>query len=247
MDSLQIIPPSAPVIIAALSIVFLLIAIYYARPWLAGVIGNARIERELGLLRKKGATVMDHIQLTTKHGEPIHIDHLIVTNAQIIAISTLGYTGDIMGSIRASMWTQEMAQGSHRFPNPIKNHEVILHTIQSVLGERLKIRAISAFTAGRLHTDSKDIVPAAECARAMHAAVEGVTTGSKQQWATNIIRNIALTGVDSKAEKERAFIARQGNEAHLEVARHTMIASAVLMLLAIALAGIRLTVQHSLF
>jgi len=246
MDVIELIHPNMPIIVAAASMLFMLAAALYARPWIAGVISSARIHRELNLLRKKGATVMDHIQLVTKTGDVIHIDHLIVTNAQVIAISTLGYSGDIMGSIRASTWVQETAQGSHRFPNPLKNHETIIHTIQSALGDRLRIRAISAFTAGHLHSDSKDVVAAGECAKAMHAAIEGVTTGAKQQWAANIIGNIALTGGESKMEKERAFIARQGNETHFRIARYAIMTSALLMLIAMILATVRAAAIHGL-
>jgi len=246
MDVLELIHPNTPVVMASVSIVLMLIAAFYARPWVAGVISSARIHRELSRLRKKGATVMDHIQLVSRTGDVVHIDHLVITNAQVIAISTLGYSGDIMGSIRASTWVQETAQGSHRFPNPLKNHETILHTIQSALGNRLKVRAISAFTAGRLHSDSKDVVAAGECAKAMHAAIEGVTTGAKQQWAANIIGNIALTGGESKAEKERAFIARQGNETHLKIARYTISLSALLMLIAMIVAAVRAAAVHGL-
>jgi hypothetical protein len=246
MDLSQFIDPNIPVILAAISMTTLFLAIYLARPWLAGMIGNARIERELGRLKKKGATVMNHIQLATKAGDVIHIDHLVITNAQVIAITTLGYSGEIMGSVRASTWVQETAQGSQRIPNPLIHHQEIVRTIQSALGDRIKIRAISAFTAGNLSTDSKEIVQAAACAKAMHAAVESVTTGAKQQWAANILRNITLTNVDSKVEKERAFIARQGNESQLKNARTLMLTSLFFMLLAITLAGLRLAVGHGL-
>jgi len=244
MDAAQLIPPFMPVITAALSILILLLAAYLGSPWLAGIIGNARIHRELGLLKKKGATVLNHIQLPTKTGDIIHIDHIIITNAQVIAISTLGYSGEIMGSIRSPMWTQETSQGSNRIPNPLKEHELILQTIEGALGTRLKTRAISAFTAARLSTDARDIVHASTCAKAMHAAVEGITTGPKQEWAANIIRNVALTGKDSQAEKERAFISRQGNESRFNNARYMLIASAALMIAAIILAVLRSAATH---
>jgi hypothetical protein len=247
MDSIQLIHPETPLIMASASILFLLIALYYARPWLAGVIGNARIQRELGLLKKKGAIVMNHIQLPTKKGTVIHIDHLIITNAQLIAISTLGYSGEILGSVRSATWMQETAQGRHRFTNPLRHHEMVQQTIHSFLGSRLKIRTISAFTAGHLRgTDSRDVVTAAECAKAIHAAIEGITTGAKQHWAANIIRNITLADADSRAEKERAFIARQGNEKHFKIARYMLAVSTVLMLLAIIVAGIHLASNHGL-
>lgn len=242
----QLVHPNTPIILTALSILLLLVSAYYARPWLAGIIGNARIHRELSLLSKKGATVLNQLQLATKTGDVVHIDHLIITNAQVIAISALGYFGEIMGSIRSSVWTQETSQGSNRIPSPLKEHELILQTIQSTLGTRLKIRAISAFTAGKVSSDSKDVVAAATCAKAMHAAIEGVTTGAKQQWAANIIRNIALAGKDSKIAQERAFLAKQGSEAQLKSARHLLIGSALLMLLAVIMAGIRLAALHGL-
>lgn len=241
MDGILLIHPTTPVILAAASFIFLFFSAFYARPWLAGVIGSSRIQRQLNLLRKKGAIVMNHIQLPTKKGEVLHIDHLIVTDAQIIAISTLGYSGEILGSIRAATWIQETSQGRHRFPNPIRHHEVVQQTIRSILGDRLKIRTISAFTAGHLHgTSSRDVVPAAECAQAMHAAIEGVTTGKKQSWAANIIRNVTLTDTGDSAGKGRDFISRQGNEKHLKIARYLVVGSAVFMLIAVTLAGLRL-------
>lgn len=246
MDAAQLIHPNLPIIVAGTSILLLSLATYFGSPWLAGILGKARIERELGLLRKKGATVLHHIQLPTKTGDLVHIDHLIITNAQVIAISTLGYFGEIMGSIRSSVWTQETAQGSNRIPSPLKEHDLILQTIHGALGTRLKVRAISALTAGKVRSDSKDIVAAATCARAMHAAVDGVTTGAKQEWASNIIRNVSLSGRESEIEKEKAFIARQGNESHFKSARYLLVISATLMLLAMALAGLRLAATHGL-
>jgi len=247
MDSMQYIHPNTPVIMAVLSIVLLLVAIYYAKPWLIGLIGSNRIQKELSALQKKGAIVMNHIQLTTKQGELIHIDHLIITNSQMIAVSILGYSGEIMGSIRASSWTQETANGSHRFANPLKNHEAITATIQGALGDRMQVKAITAFTAGNLHTESEEVLSASSCAGVLHAAIEENTAGAKQQWAQNILRNIALAGADSKIEKERAFLVRQGSEQQLQLARVSMGMSSLLMLLAIILAGIRAAAQHGFF
>lgn len=247
MDAMQYIHPYTPILMAVISILLLLATIYYARPWLAGMIGSNRIQRELSQLEKKGATVMNHIQLTTKLGDVLHLDHLIITNKQVICVSTLGYSGEIMGSIRASSWTQETSQGSHRFANPLRNHELITSTIESALGNKLEIKAISAFTAGNVQVDSEEVATATQCAKTLHAAIEEGASGPKQQWASNILRNIALTGADSKRERELAFIARQGNEQHLKISRYTMTSSALLMLLAIILAGVRLAAQHGLF
>jgi len=247
MDSMQYIHPYTPILMAIISMLLLLATIYYAKPWLLGLIGSSRIQKQLGELAKKGATVMNHIQLTTKLGDVLHLDHLIITNKQVICVSTLGYSGEIMGSIRGSTWTQETSQGSHRFPNPILNHELIKNTIQSALGNKLEVKTISAFTAGNLHVDSREVATATECAETLHEAIEEGATGSKQQWASNILRNIALTGADSKRERELAFIARQGNERQLKVSRYAMGSSALLMLLAIILAGIRSAAQHGLF
>mgnify|MGYP005845570463 CR=1 FL=1 len=247
MDNIQHIHPYTPILMAVISILLLLATIYYAKPWLLGMIGSSRIQKKLSELAKKGATVMNHIQLTTRQGDVLHLDHLIITNTQVICVSILGYAGEIMGSIRASTWTQETSQGSHRFPNPIKHHETIKNTIQAALGDKLEVKAISAFTAGNLHTDSDEVTTAAQCAETLHSAIEEGASGSKQQWASNILRNIALTGADSKRERELAFIARQGNEQQLKISRYTMGTSALLMLVAVILAGIRSAAQHGLF
>ncbi|MCF7820829.1 MAG: NERD domain-containing protein [Mariprofundaceae bacterium] len=245
MDVIQIIPAAAPVILGVLSVILLTSSTWFARPWLAGVIGKARIERELNLLRKKGATVLNNLLLADNKGEVIHIDHLIITNAQIFAISTLGYSGEILGSVRGATWIQETRQGSHRFPNPARHHEAIRNLLHGILGERLKVRTVSAFTAGRLQGDATDeVVSARECARAMHAAVEGLTTGTRQQWAGNIIRNVLLKNNGNTAITNRAFVSRQGNEKYLKAAQYMMTGSALLMLLAIIMAGLRLAANH---
>lgn len=244
MDINQLIHPYTPILLAVLSVLLLLFAAYFGAPWLSGVIGNNRIQRQLGVLRKKGATVLDNIQLATKSGDIVHVDHLIITNEQVIAISTLGYSGEIMGSIRAAVWTQETTQGNHRIPNPLKEHELILQTIEGALGTRLKVRAISAMTSGKVSSDSADIMPASACAKAMNEAIEGVSNGGKQQWATNIIRNVALSGKDIRVHKERTFIARQGNESRFKTARYMLMGSAVLMLLSMILAAVRLAATH---
>lgn len=246
MDPAQFIHPYTPILMAIISMLLLLATIYYAKPWLAGIIGSSRIQRQLSQLEKKGATVMNQIQLITKRGDVLHLDHLIITNKQVICISTLGYAGEIMGSIRASSWTQETPQGSHRFPNPIKNHELIINTIHAALGNKLEVKAITAFTAGNLQANTDEVVSATHCAEILHDTIEEGASGSKQQWASNILRNIALRGADSKRERELAFIARQGNEQHLKISRYAMGSSALLMLLAMILAGIRSAAQHGL-
>ncbi|MES0371781.1 MAG: nuclease-related domain-containing protein [Mariprofundaceae bacterium] len=241
MDGILLIHPTTPVSLAAGSFIFLIFSAYYVRPWLAGMLGSSRIQSKLKLFQKKGATVMNHIQLATKTGDVLHIDHLIITNEQIIVISALGYSGEILGSIRSATWTQDTSQGRHRFPNPVRYHDMAKQTIASILGDRLKIRTISVFTAGNLHsTNSRDVVSATDCAQAMSRAADDITSGKKQDWATNIIKNVTLTDTNSSAEKEHAFIAKQGNEKHLKIARHLIIGSAILMLLAIILAGARL-------
>ena len=244
MDAIQMIPAATPVVLGILSVVLLTVAIYFARPWLAGLIGNARIERGLNLLENKGATVLNHVLLADKKGDTTHIDHLIITNTQIIAISTLGYSGEILGSVRGATWIQETRQGSYRFPNPVKHHENIRNILHGILGERLKVRTISAFTSGRLHGKATDdVVSAHECARVMDAAMEEVSTGSRQQWAGNVIRNIQLED-PRKRERDSAFISRQGNEKHLKAAQYLMASSAVLMLLAVVTAGVRLAANQ---
>jgi len=244
MDAIQMIPAVTPIVLGGLSLLLLIVSIYFAKPWLAGLIGKARIERQLNLLKNKGATVFNHLVLADKKGETAHIDHLIITNAQIIAISTLGYSGEILGSVRGATWIQETPQGRHRFPNPVRHHETIRNLLHGILGERLKVRTVSAFTAGHLHgTDSEEVVNAHECANAMNAAVEGVTTGPKQHWATNIIQNLMIED-SGQADREHAFTSRQGNEKHLKAAQLMMAGSATLMFIAIVLAATRLAVNH---
>jgi len=247
MDSMQIIHPATPVVLAAAAILFLMFAIYYARPWLAAMIGGARIQRELSLLEKKGASVMNHVQFATKAGEVIHVDHLIITNTEVTAISLLGYSGEILGSVRSATWIQETSQGRHRFPNPAREHDLIKQTIRSFLGDKLEIHTISAFTAGNLQgTISDEIMNAADCAKTMHESIEEMTTGSKLFWASNTIKSVVLKDAGRKVEQERAFVSRQGSEGRLKKARYMMASSAVMMLLAIALAAIRSAAAHGI-
>jgi len=246
MDAIEMIPSATPVILGVLSIFLLAGSTYFAMPWLAAMIGNARVERGLRLFKEKGAIVLNHLLLVDRKGDAIHIDHLIITNAQMIAISTLGYSGEILGSVRGRTWIQETRQGSYRFPNPLMHHEAIRSVLHGMLGERLKVKTISAFTSGRLQGDAtNEVVSAQACAEAMRAAVEGVTTGSRQQWAGNIIRNVQLED-RHHLERERSFISQQGNEKHLKVAQQLMAGSALLMLLAITMVGLRLATNHGI-
>ena len=244
MHTIQMIPTVTPIVLGMLSLSLLAFSIYFARAWLAAMIGEVRIELKLNLLKKRGATVLRHLLLADKKGDTTHIDHLIITNAEIIAISTLGYSGEILGSVRGATWIQETRQGRHRFPNPVRHHETIRNLLHGILGERIKIRTLSAFTAGHLQgTDSNEVVSACECAKAIHAELEEITTGTKQQWAGNIIRNVRLKGT-VHAAKERTLISQQGNEKHLKAAQYMMASSATLMLLAIVTAGVRLAANH---
>jgi hypothetical protein len=124
------------------------------------------------------------------------------------------------------------------------HHEAIRSVLHGILGERLKVKTISAFTSGHLQGEaSNEVVSAQACAEAMRAAVEGVTTGSRQQWAGNIIRNVQLED-RHHLERESSFISQQGNEKYLKTAQQLMAGSALLMLLAITVVGLRLATNY---
>ena len=246
MDAIQALPTITPLILGAISVFLLIISIFLAKPWLAGVISNARIERSLNLLKSKGATVLNHVLLANKKGEVIHIDDLIITNTEIFAITTLGYSGEILGSVRSATWTQETRQGSSRFPNPMRHHEITRSVLQGILGERLAVKTISVFTSGHLHgTDTGEVMSAQQFAQSMRESMEEITTGPKQYWASNIIKNV-LVSDRRKTKRDHAFVSHQGNVAQLKTARLMIAASAVLMLLAMVIVGLRLAANYNL-
>lgn len=246
MDVIQLIPPVTPIVLGGSSILLLFIAIYYSMPWLAGLMGEVRIKRKLKLLKSKGATIMNHLLLADKKSSVIHIDHLIITNAQIIALSTLGYAGSIMGTVRGGVWMQETNHGSFKFPNPAMHHEAIRVVLHGILGERHRVRTITAFTAGGFQgTGGNEIVNASECTNVMDEAGEGDVTGPEQQWATETIQSVMLKD-RRQAKRKQAFITQQGDEKHLNIARSLLAGSALLMLLAIVVAGLHLAENRGL-
>jgi len=247
MDVIQMIPAVAPIVLGGGSIVLLMAGTYYATPWLAGVMGESRIRGKLKLLKSKGATIMNHLLLADKKGGVIHIDYLIITNGQMIALSTLGYAGSIMGTMRGGAWMQETSHGSFRFPNPTKHHEAIRLVLNGILGERHRVKTITAFTAGGLQgTGGREIVNANECTKLLGEIGEGDVTGPEQQRVTETIQSVMLKE-RRQGKRKQAFITQQGDEKHLNIARFLLAGSAVLMLLAIVVAGLRLAANRGLF
>jgi len=247
MDMIQLIPAVTPIVLGGISVLLLVAAIYYSMPWLAGLMGEARINRKLNALKSRGVTIMNHLLLADKKGTVIHIDNLIITNAQIIAVTTLGYAGSILGSIRGGAWVQETSHGSFRFPNPSIHHEAIKIVLHGILGERHKVRTITAFTAGGLQGNGgRDMVNADECTKLMDELGEGDISGAEQQWITESIQGVMLED-RREAKRKQAFITQQGDQKHLNIARSLMAASTLLMLLAIVVAGVRLAANRGLF
>jgi hypothetical protein len=227
--------PMIPAALAGFSILLMIGSVWSAAPWLVAIIGRQRVESEINKLKRKGAVVMHHMHLPDKKGESTYIEHLVITNKRIICLEKIGYAGNIYGSLRDARWAAESSKGSHRFDNPIRHQDAMRGTVTAILGTRLDVEPISVFTAGKLHGDyGHHIVEAGQLGHVLEHLAEGELGGAKLTWARNILNNLAIHNEEEQVATQM-FLAKQGSEGRLKLARQLIAVSGVAMLLAVAL------------
>ncbi|MDX8395693.1 MAG: nuclease-related domain-containing protein [Mariprofundaceae bacterium] len=242
-DLIYMIPNTALLVLVGGSLLLFIVSAFLAKPWLAGYLGQQRIQRELQKLTRKGATVLDYIQLPNQTGEMLHLQHLIITNRHLIAVNLVGYSGNIYGSLHDGMWVRETSQGNVRFPNPIRSQEEIQKTLAARLGNRQEIKTITVFTAGKLHVgESEQVIQASELSNILQPLTDDIKGGTRIGWASQLINNLVIGDEEGRIAQEKMFLAAQGNPKQLYTARVLTVFSASLMLLSMLAVGARFIV-----
>jgi len=228
----------APALLAAASLVSLLLALYLAWPWISGVMGKSTVGRKLAALEKRGCRIMHQVMLPARNGESVFIDHLLFAPGGVFVITTIARAGAVHGSLRDAMWVQEF-HGQHRFPNPLRANAARVETVRAVLGRKLPIHGVVVFEAGHLAgTLPENIIRPNQLDQWVreHASERTLGDGTLRRLAASI-ENILLRDEASRREHEASFMAEQGLESRLRAATMLAVASVTLMLAAAGVAG----------
>ena len=212
--------------LAILAVLLLFVGLIVAKPWLIASWSQMRIRKHLNHLHKQGAHIIENICLRNRKGEVIHIEYLIIGN-EITCLNTSARSGKILGSLRSPMWSQENEQGSHRFKNPMRQHDKISNTLQGMIGSRLPIQVLTIFTHASLHTtEANNIITLKELDQRLSTNKAQQTQFNSQQ-LLHLIQNIS---VDAQVPESNY----DGNPSMLKTAHILLTSSVTAMTIAIA-------------
>lgn len=227
--------------LVALSVLTMLVAYWQVRPYLRGLIGGWRVEKELQKLRDQGAAMMQGVTLPLRNGELCHIDYLIVRGRQVVAVMLLGHDGEISGSMRDALWSSRKGKENQRFANPLRHHEKVKQAIEAMLGSKQDVRVCSVFTGGELHvSDMSEVMTAEHFERSMDEWLAETRDHKKQDWAVNLFRQISIRSHSVIIDREHSFTIRQSNQEQVQRARYSLYAGIALMLAALLTALLHL-------
>lgn len=228
-----------PAELAGGSFVFLILALYFASPWISGLFGTALVQRKLTSFEKNGCIVMHNIILPAMQGKTIQIDHLLFSPHGIFAIKAVAHAGVINGSLRDAMWMQTHHGQQYRFANPTRNSEMQCDVIKAILGRKLPIYSLVIFQAGKLSGTMPDNVLRVKQMDAwIKAHGDTQLSDGQRRRLSSSIHSLAIEDDVSKRRHEAVFMAEQGLESRLRLAKGMAAASAVLVLSAMGTSAI---------
>lgn len=213
--------------LALASIALLIVSLFIAKPWLIAAWGHMRMRRHMYLLHKQGAQILENIHFQDRKGKPVYIEYLIL-DSDITCLNSAAHSGSICGSLRDAMWCQQNKQKTFRFESPLRQHEHICKALQSLIGDRIGIQAVTLFTHATMNTpEHEDIITLEQLALRLPI---NKTKKSKRyiQGLTQLIQNISLT-------EQTQPITQHGNPARLKTAQTLLFSSVAVMFSAIFL------------
>jgi len=213
--------------LALASIVLLIISLFLAKPWLIAAWGNMRIHHHMHLLHKNGAHILENIHFQDRKGKPIYIEYLIL-DAEITCLNSAAHSGVISGSLRDAMWCQQNKHETFRFESPLRQHDYTCKALQSLIGDRIDIQALTLFTHATMNTPKhKNIITLKQLA--LRLPINKAKKSKRYiQGLSQLIQNISFA-------EQKPPIIQHGNPARLKTAQTLLFISVAMMLSAISL------------
>ncbi len=228
-----------PAELAGGSFVCLILALYFASPWISGWFGTTLVQRKLTSFEKSGCIIMHNIILPTKQGKTVQIDHLLFSPHGIFTIKAVTHAGVINGSLRDAMWMQTHHGQQYRFANPTRNSEMQCDVVRAILGRKLPIYNLIVFQAGKLSGTMPDnVLRAKQMDEWIKAHGDKQLSDGQRRRMSSAIRSLAIEDDVSKRLHEAAFMAEQGLESRLRLAKGMAVGSAVLILSAMGASAV---------
>jgi len=236
MPSFAIILPAG---LTGASFICLMLALYFASPWISGLLGAALVQRRLTSFEKDGCVVMHHIILPTKQGKTVQIDHLLFSPHGIFTIKAVAHAGVVNGSLRDAMWMQTHHGQHYRFANPARSSEAQCDVVKTILGRKLPVHDLVVFEAGKLSgTMPENVIRAKQMEPWIKAHGDKQLKDGQIRRMSSSISNLAIEDNVSKRRHEDAFMAEQGLKSRLNLAKGMAIGSAALVVLAMSVSAV---------
>jgi len=231
--------PLIPLSLTGIAVLFLLMSVWLAWPWLVASIQQSRIRHILADFEHDGAKVLHDVMLADRKGETVWIDHLLISPRGISAIHVLAFNGQILGSKRDAMWTIENNLGRHRFPNPLRQSLQAEEVIANILGSKFTVQTAVIPAGGHIAaTMSSYIIHPRELRDFILAESEQKIPESRLRWLTNAISQVLIDDQEQKERHLEGVMARQGDRAKLRLAKGLMLTSCVMMLAVFVVVGL---------
>ena len=239
-----------PVGLAAIAILLIMCSLWLSWPWLQGMLGESKVKNELKRLKKGGALLMHNITLPDSEGNAVHIPHLVIDRCGIITVETLAYPGIINGSLREGYWQQEFKGGRIRFANPERHRRQVKDALTKLIGPDLEIHSATVFTAGELEGSMPAGVMTTSNLRAYLTSRKPSPPNPESEKKARALKEAFAYA--ARADKHYLknlrgeFIAQQGLEQRLGVAKALMLLSVLAMSSAIATAVLTILYQRGI-
>lgn len=95
--------------------------------------GERRVAKELSRLRSKDFITLNDLLISTRGGNTVQIDHVVVSTRGIFVIETKAYAGIVKGKENEKYWEQRMWLKSRWFYNPLWQNDSHVRALRAHL------------------------------------------------------------------------------------------------------------------
>jgi len=228
-----------PAELAGGSFICLILALYFASPWISGWLGAVLVQRRLKSFEKNGCIVMHNVILPSKQGKTVQVDHILFSPYGIFTIKAVAHAGVINGSLRDAMWMQTHHGQQYRFANPTRSSGAQCDVAKAILGRNLPIYDLVVFEAGKLvGTMPDNVIRAKQMDEWIKAHGDKQMGDGQVRRMSSAIQSLAIEDDTSKRRHNAAFMAEQGLESRLRLAKGMAVGSAALVLIAMGASAV---------
>jgi len=215
------------------SFICLMLALYFASPWISGFFGAALVQRRLKSFEKDGCIVMHNVILPGKQGTTVQVDHILFSPYGIFTIKAIAHAGVINGSLRDAMWMQTRHGQQYRFANPIRSSGVQCDVVKAILGRNLPIYGLVIFQAGKLvGTMPDNVIRIKQMTPWIKAHGDKKLGYGQVRRMSSAVRNLVIEDDTSRCRHDADFMAEQELESRLRLAKGMAVGSAALVTMA---------------